>query len=989
MALVSKSIPNLINGISQQPPALRLETQGEVQENGLSDVVDGLKKRPPTQFLKRLVKTNGAWNPSTSSNTSLGNLTYNNTSPLSQSEMDAAFIHSYKRSEDEQYTVVILPSSLYPGGSPIILVYDIAGNLRYESNKSSWLANGNNIAWTDEAGATQYTNSDNTAYLRLASAADFTSTSVADATFIVNKNTTVELSDSRLPPAIGSSALVYLKSVNYGREYKITISSKTPNNTAAPITATASTLEATTNQTSGVSNSNELKVSSTLSDLRSTLLTSSTATGSDGNYSSTQTFDTALTRDHINGELALRTLELNNATYNADQTRLIVTVGDVTVPYNAQGVGGWKYATDHATSKEIILPPEYVSSRVVPPLEGTNSAQPIQEFSRAAVSVYELEAGVDKDITLQPTSYTQEPYFVINSTPGGRIEDFNIIATDDDGGINLRVFKDNAKSFTDLPNQCVDGYKLGVVGDNNKNEDDFHVVFEGTGGSGYWRETVQGGLQNYYDLTTMPHTLRQGADLQFAFAQGEWNERKAGDDNTNPAPSFVGSKINDIFFHRNRLGILSDENVIFSEASSYFNFWRTTVRTLLDSDPIDVAVSQNEVSMLQAAVPIQDNLLLFSELNQFTLSASQLLTPSEISIDQSTKYECDLTATPVGAGNSVFFATRSGDFAGVREFYIDGDSELKNAVSITAHVPQYLEGNIRKMASSSNEDTLVCLTETNKKECYVYKWYDANNERLQSSWSKWTFQAEIVDVSFNNATAFFTFNDGTFQKMQLKESPVKISYTVGSETADVLRVDALLDSRGFLQRPAGVSSYTGGAISSLYVLLDNDTVFTDHRGDIIAKGMTTAELNKVATYLNSSHIENGVTVNNYAYAGKPYTFKYQLSEQVFKPVKGDSTELARFQIRNINFNYNDTATFKVTVENLGRDPVETTFTGRILGQANNILGLSPIVESGGFKIGVQSQAKNTNITITNDTHLPSIFQSVEWEGFVNLRNQRL
>jgi hypothetical protein len=91
----------------------------------------------------------------------------------------------------------------------------------------------------------------------------------------------------------------------------------------------------------------------------------------------------------------------------------------------------------------------------------------------------------------------------------------------------------------------------------------------------------------------------------------------------------------------------------------------------------------------------------------------------------------------------------------------------------------------------------------------------------------------------------------------------------------------------------------------------------------------------------------------------------------------------------MNFNYNDTATFTVTVENLGRDTKTTKFTGRILGQANNILGLAPIVDTGGFKVGVQSQAKNTKITLTNDTHLPSLFQSVEWEGFVNLRNQRL
>ena len=55
MGLVSKSIPNFINGVSQQPPSLRLESQGEVQENGLSDVVDGLKKRPPSKFVKQFV----------------------------------------------------------------------------------------------------------------------------------------------------------------------------------------------------------------------------------------------------------------------------------------------------------------------------------------------------------------------------------------------------------------------------------------------------------------------------------------------------------------------------------------------------------------------------------------------------------------------------------------------------------------------------------------------------------------------------------------------------------------------------------------------------------------------------------------------------------------------------------------------------------------------------------------------------------------------
>ena len=54
MALVSASIPNLINGVSQQPPSLRLKTQAEIQENGFSTVVDGLKKRPSSEHIKTL-----------------------------------------------------------------------------------------------------------------------------------------------------------------------------------------------------------------------------------------------------------------------------------------------------------------------------------------------------------------------------------------------------------------------------------------------------------------------------------------------------------------------------------------------------------------------------------------------------------------------------------------------------------------------------------------------------------------------------------------------------------------------------------------------------------------------------------------------------------------------------------------------------------------------------------------------------------------------
>ena len=90
----------------------------------------------------------------------------------------------------------------------------------------------------------------------------------------------------------------------------------------------------------------------------------------------------------------------------------------------------------------------------------------------------------------------------------------------------------------------------------------------------------------------------------------DWSDRLVGDDDTNPAPTFVGSKVNDIFFFKNRLGLLTDSSIVFSEADEYFNFWRTTVLSLLDSAPIDVGVAHTKVAILQHAVPFQEKLLI-------------------------------------------------------------------------------------------------------------------------------------------------------------------------------------------------------------------------------------------------------------------------------------------------------------------------------------------------------------------------------------------
>ena len=139
--------------------------------------------------------------------------------------------------------------------------------------------------------------------------------------------------------------------------------------------------------------------------------------------------------------------------------------------------------------------------------------------------------------------------------------------------------------------------------------------------------------QDYWVVTTAVSSARAwSTNVQYVERAVGYGQRNAGDNGTNPFPSFVGSTINDVFFFKNRLGFLTDSNVIFSEADEYFNFFRTTTQQLLDSAPIDVGLSHTKVAVLQYAKAFQEKLMLFSDSSQFVLRGADVLSPKTVAI---------------------------------------------------------------------------------------------------------------------------------------------------------------------------------------------------------------------------------------------------------------------------------------------------------------------------------------------------------------------
>ena len=577
--------------------------------------------------------------------------------------------------------------------------------------------------------------------------------------------------------------------------------------------------------------------------------------------------------------------------------------------------------------------------------------------------------------------------------------DFTIQAIDGYGSQGSQVLKGKAQKFTDLPEMAVNGMVMEITNDAGNNFDNYFVKFESdsTSDSGVWVETVKPALKNDFDTSTMPHLLVRTADGNFRYTPADgstytisgtdytvpkWSGRVAGDETSAADPSFIGQKIQDIFFHRNRLGFIAGENIFMSRSGDFFEMYPSSVTTVLDTDPIDVAVSHTKVSTLRSAIPFQEELLLFSDQSQFVLGGANALTPKNVNINLTTEYESSLNCKPVSQGRNVYFTFNKGEFSGVREYFVNADTDTNEANDITAHVPKYLPKNIYKMAIASNQDILACLSSSTGEQTtlYIYQWYVGNNERLQSAWHKWTFgnttDNKILNIDFIDTKLYVLMQTSNGVEIHTIETAPAHKDTDATYLTHLDR--KVNESTTGLSK--SYNSGTGQTTITLPYTIDNtmQMVTRNVSGDATIAGQIVSTVSQ--TDGGNTIVVSGDYSAKKFFIGEKYTFTYQFSQQYLRTQSNttgtrSAIREGRLQIKSWNVSYNDTGFFTTSVTPVGRSESTSTFTGTII-DSGTVNGVN--LEDGDFTFAVQSRNDKLVVKLMNDTHLPSNFVNAEW-----------
>ncbi len=599
---------------------------------------------------------------------------------------------------------------------------------------------------------------------------------------------------------------------------------------------------------------------------------------------------------------------------------------------------------------------------------------------------------------------------------------FAIDGTDTQGNTQLTIVKNSVQRFTDLPAVSPNGMVVEVKGDESTNFDNYYVKFVTNNGNaleeGQWEETVEAGIQFKFDYATMPHVLIRQADGNFRFARVDgdtytisgtdytlpvWGERTAGDIESAPDPSFIGRKINNVFFFRNRLGFLADDNVILSNVSEFFNFFPDTVLTVVDSHPIDVAASHTKVAILKHAVTMGEQLILFSEQTQFVLSSSaDNLTPTTANVLVSTEFESADDAAPVGSGNSIYFLTKKGNFAGIREYITQTADTARDAANITIHVPRLIPSNIFKLAVSNNQDILVCVGTDNPNKLFINRWlFGGQGQKVLNSWFTFTINENrsIKNVDFIGTDLFLVIEEAntvTLEKIpfesDFKETNADFEYHLDHK---VTEADVTVSYNSSTDKTTFTLPYRLRAkmdIVGRFLASNETSTFVDING--------VTQTLKPATVIQSTNLTNGSTTTieasgDYRNAkfiiGEPYDMHYRFSKQrITETPQQNSAEIisSRLQLHHFYIKFEKSGFFQVEVTPELRDTSTHKFSGRFLGAASSVIGQLNL-ETGTFRVPIMSRADKVDIDVKNKTFLPTLLASAEYEAMFHMKSRRM
>ncbi len=979
MANITQTIPNLAQGISQQPDEYKIPGQVKDMVNALPDVSQGLTKRPAGKFVASL--SDGSNNSTT----------------------NGRWFHYY-RDENEQYIGQIAQNG-------VIKMWDCLSGA--EKTVVNAIGNNNYLTHTDDE--------------------DIQTLTLNDFTYLTNrsKTTAMDTAGNTLEPDTNFQKEIFLelKSISYAKQYSVNIFDN--NTTSTVTTATRINVERLRSSNNYCESGGHMVDHAS----RGTQIHRCTEDSLDGRDAfapnvGTKIFsiDSGITLvdegavggEKTDGSITNRSYSYSVSVYNSSNQSgqsgrknlyfRISTTGQSTpfgagsnVTYQARytttydllhGGEGWQqgdyfYVWMKDAFYKVSI--ETISTSVVQGNLALVRPQPTP-FDTETTITAESILGDIRSAIIASGSFSASDITTIGT--GMHIKRSSVFNASTPVGELLNVVAGKINDVGDLPSQCKHGMVVEIV-NSAADEDNHFVKFFGNSdrdGEGTWEECAKPGRKKRIQYSTMPVVLIRTADGNFrlteldgssytisgvSYTVPQWDDALVGDDITNPEPSFIGKQINKMLFFRNRLCLLSDENIILSRPGDFYNFFNKSAIQFVASDPIDIAASSEYPAILYDGIQVNTGLVLFTKNQQFMLTTdSDVFSPTTAKINALSSYNFNFATNPISLGTTVGFLDNAGKFSRFFEMtnvLREGEPQV---IEQSAVVSKLFEKDL-KLISNSRENSVVFFSEEGSSTLYGYRYFDQIEDRKLASWFKWTVTGTIQYHCMQDDNLYVVVRNNN--KDQLLKYSIKMDSNTFALAENRVHLDHLMSTSGWSYNATTKKSTkakpTGLESANQLAAYDVDT------GNNLGRyGLIT---------INGSNLElDGDWSGETFLIGYQYTMEVNLPTIYYLTQSGTTWKAdtrANTILHRIKFGFGPVGIYETTLSRTGRVDYTEVFE---VASANQYVANTGAITDDNILRTVPIYDRNINVALTlKSTHpAPATVHNMTWEGVYTKNN---
>jgi len=470
----------------------------------------------------------------------------------------------------------------------------------------------------------------------------------------------------------------------------------------------------------------------------------------------------------------------------------------------------------------------------------------------------------------------------------------------------------------------------------------------------------------------------------FRLTKPPWITRIVGDEETNPEPSFIGKKISKLLFFRNRLVMLSENNVVLSQTNDFYNFFSKSAQTVSPTDPIDIKSSSLYPTVLYDGIEVNSGLLLHSSNQQFMLTTdSDALTPTTAKVNYLSSYNYNPEVVPFSLGMTNGFVNSTGKnarFFEMAEIRREGEPIVTEQSKIIA---KKLPLGISEV-TASKENGLILFGTTKAStatDVWGYRYYSNGESRIQSSWFRWELPGNLKHHVILDDVYYAVLQNGSTYTLE--------AYDVKKQT-DTTVIDTNIIHLDTHTEVAALASNT-------YNSTTQKTVFPKPAGYNSSK--------QLAVFNNNAGNDLGryglVTVNgsNLEVAGNwtgaklilGYVFDWLVELPKIYPTvtQGGQTRMdtrSSLVIHRLKFSFGAVGVIETTLKRRGRPDYSETYESiewdQVVG--NNVSIADEYIHT----IPVYENTKNLTVQLKSSHATPSTLHSLNWEGDYNPKYYR-